>query len=97
MDRITCPGTHGDTFQAANITPIYEKYMPLFWCFVLVCSVIAIICIIGNVLVIYASYQSTNTARFRYLDSVVISLAVTDVLFGLVGTPFIITNYYLGK
>ena len=80
-----------------NHTSTYEESKPLFWCFVSVCIVIAIIGIIGNGLVIYASHQSRSSGRFRYLDSVIKSLAVTDFLFGLVGTPLIITTYYLGK
>ena len=51
---------------------------------------IAIIAIMGNGLVLYASYGKQNSMKFsvlRDLDIVIKSLAVTDLLIGLVGMP----------
>ena len=75
----------------------YEKNKVLFWCFAFVCLCISIITIIGNGIVFVVSHQSRNTTRLRHLDGVVKSLAVTDFLFGLLGTPMIAINYYLSK
>ena len=75
----------------------YHKYAELFWSFVALSVLIALIAILGNGLVIYATYGTRNLGPLRYLDGVVKSLAFTDLLFGLLGTPLIILNYYLGK
>ena len=82
--------------ESSTITS-YEKNVELFWCFAFVCLGISIITVIGNGIVIYVSHQTRNTTRLRHLDGVVKSLAVTDFLFGLIGTPMIAVNYYLRK
>ena len=81
-----------DTQQPSS----YEKNKTLFWCFATVCVIITIITIIGNGIVVIASHQTRNNNRLRHLDGVVKSLAVTDFLFGLFGTPLVALNYYLG-
>ena len=81
-----------DTQQPSS----YEKNKILFWCFATVCVIITIITIIGNGIVVIASHQTRNNNRLRHLDGVVKSLAVTDFLFGLFGTPLVALNYYLG-
>ena len=81
-----------DTQQPSS----YEKNRILFWCFATVCVIITIITIIGNGIVVIASHQTRNNNRLRHLDGVVKSLAVTDFLFGLFGTPLVALNYYLG-
>ena len=59
--------------------------------------VISILAIIGNSLVIYASVTNKNSGPFRFIDSIIRSLAVADLLLGLIGNPFIVVSYYLGK
>ena len=90
-----------DTNITGNITikhvSSYDKNEILFWCFAFVCLSISIITIIGNGIVFFVSHQTRNTTRLRHLDGVVKSLAVTDFLFGLLGTPMIAVNYYLRK
>ena len=75
----------------------YQKNLSLFWCFSSVCLSIAIVTIIGNGMVLVASKMKKNLTRLRYFDGVVKSLAVTDLLFGLIGVPLMIINYYLGR
>ena len=75
----------------------YHKNIELFWSFVALSVLIALIAILGNGLVIYATHGTRNLGPLRYLDGVVKSLAFTDLFFGLFGTPLIIINYYLGK
>ena len=57
--------------------------------------VIALVAAVGNGLVLYASYGNKNTGRLQYLDSIIKSLALTDMLYGLVGVPCRILNAYL--
>ena len=59
--------------------------------------VISILAIIGNSLVIYASVSNKNSGPFRFIDGIIRSLAVADLLLGLIGNPFIVVSYYLGK
>ena len=59
--------------------------------------VISILAIIGNSLVIYASVTNKNSGPFRFIDGIIRSLAVADLLLGLIGNPFIVISYYLGK
>ena len=51
---------------------------------------VAMVAIMGNGLVLYAAYGKRNSMKFsrlRDLDIVIKSLAVTDLLIGLVGIP----------
>ena len=50
----------------------------------------AIVAVVGNGLVLYASYGKKSLLRvnsLRSLDIVIISLAVTDLMVGLIGIP----------
>ena len=57
---------------------------------------IAIVTITGNALVLYASYDNKNSGPLRYLDNAVKSLAMADMLFGLLGVPCKLSGSYLG-
>ena len=88
--------------EGMNITTIsqlssYEQNKTTFIFIAFVCTLIAFIGIIGNGLVIKVSHRTRNTGRLSHLDSVIKSLAITDFLFGLLGTPLIMINYYMGK
>ena len=80
-----------------NQTTGYTEPTALFWALLVFYLCIAVVGIIGNCLVIYASYGNKNSGPLRYLDDVVKSLAVTDMLFGVVGAPCIIFIYYMGE
>ena len=58
---------------------------------------IALVCIGGNAMDIYASYGNNNRGPLRYLDDLVKSLAATDLLFGLFGIPCVIYLAYLSE
>ena len=49
---------------------------------------IGIIAVLGNGLVLNAGYRNKKTVRLSYLDVVIKSLAVNDLLYGLFGIPF---------
>ena len=67
--------------------------------FTAVYTLIAIVVVAGNSLVLYAiHYGNMNTGRLRRLVNVIKSLAINDLLVGLVGMPFrIMTYHYHGK
>ena len=75
----------------------YEKNKSIFMLSVVVYLCIAFVTTVGNGMVIYAGYGSKNQGPLRYLDDVIRSLAVADMLYGLIGTPMLIEGYYLGK
>ena len=70
---------------------------PLLYASLIFYLCIAFVCIVGNALVIYASYGNNNRGPLRYLDDLVKSLAVTDLLFGLFGVPCVIYLSYLSE
>ena len=74
----------------------YENFSTLFWCMVVFYTSIAILSVIGNGLVLYAAYGNKNTGPLRYLDEVVKSLAIADLLYGFMGTPLGVYKYYIG-
>ena len=49
---------------------------------------VAIIAVLGNGLVLYATYGNRNNGRLNYLDGVIKSLAVNDLIYGLFGIPW---------
>ena len=69
----------------------------VFWLFLSLTALTSIIAITGNGLVIYAGMRYRNVGRLRYLDGVVKSLALTDLLFALFGPLANYVNYYLTK
>ena len=48
---------------------------------------IAILIFLGNSLVLYAAYEKKNFGMLRHLDIVIKSLALNDLLIGLIGIP----------
>ena len=89
--------TESSQFTTSGPENIYENNKALFWGSVVVELCIGVIAIVGNGLVIYAAHGNNNTGRLRYLDNAVKSLAVADMLFGLMGIPLKLTNSYLSK
>ena len=72
----------------------YEKYTGLFWAYAVITLFVALIAIIGNGFVLFITYGNRNSGRLRYLDSAIKSLAVADMLIGLIGIPCRIVVYY---
>ena len=68
----------------------------LFMILVAIKIIIAMVGIIGNSIVIYASIKDRQSVvrSFRYLNRVVRSLAIADFLYSLVGQPFDILYWY---
>ena len=72
----------------------YEKYPGIFWAWVVLYSFQSNIAIIGNGLVLIATYGKRYIGNLRYLDNAIRSLAVADMLIGLFGVPCVILIYY---
>ena len=92
-DNTTSMDTIGTTSIGTNNTVPTAEFGAIL-AFSLVISILAII---GNSLVIYASVTNKNSGPFRFIDGIIRSLAVADLLLGLIGNPFIVISYYLGK
>ena len=75
----------------------YQNNKVLFWIDTTLFVLIGFIATSGNSLVLYASYGNKNKGPLRYLDSTIKSLALTDMLFGFIGTPLILLGYYTGN
>jgi hypothetical protein len=59
---------------------------------------LAFVAVIGNGLVLYIAANNINLGHLQDMDDVIKSLAVADMLYGLLGVPSnLINNYYLSK
>ena len=66
---------------------LIEKDKVAFWTLTIVYLCMALVAVAGNVLVLHVSFSNRNYGPLKYLDCVVQSLAVADMLFGLIGIP----------
>ena len=87
--------TDESSFEATEFD--IDKYQIAFWIFLSLTIVNSAIAIIGNGLVIYAGMRYRNDGRLRYLDGVVKSLALTDLMYASFGVFANYINYYLHK
>ena len=77
---------------------IYERNAVKFWSMVTISSILALLSIIGNGLVLYTSFGGLNVGPLGHLDTVIKSLAMADMLYGLVGVPCkIFGDYHVGE
>ena len=76
----------------------YEKIIIVFWMGVVLYLGLGLLALIGNGLVLYTSFGDLNMGPLRHLDNVIKSLAVADMLYGLLGVPCkVVADYYVGK
>ena len=80
--------------EQPQITQINEI---LFWTTVAISALIAVFGVITNTLVIYFANQENSTTTLRYLNTVVKHLAISDLLYGVLGHPGLITLWRMGK
>ena len=84
-----------------SLTPTestYERNKVLFWVGVAIFLCLAFMATTGNGLVLYTSFRNFNWGPLRHLDNVIKSLAMADMLYGLIGIPCqIVYDYYSGK
>ena len=83
-----------DIFNMHNVFNNYET-----WIGSAITSILAIIIVFGNALVFYAARTTKmDTGRLRIFDKLIKSLALNDLLVGLIVIPFRCGSYsYLGK
>ena len=97
MENSTNVGNSSIEFPTAEEST-YEKIAVLFWLGVVLYLFLALLAIVGNALVLYTTLEDINMGPLRYLDDVIKSLALADMLYGLIGVPCKITaDYYVGK
>ena len=71
---------------------IFEQTTGGFWAFTTIYVSIGLGSFVGNGLVLYAACSTRNRGILRYFDSGIKSLAVADMLFGLIAIPLRITH-----
>ena len=77
---------------------VYERNAVKFWMMFTISSILALLSIIGNGLVLYTSFGDLNAGPLGHLDTVIKSLAMADMLYGLVGVPCkIFGDYHVGE
>ena len=86
-----------NSHESEEISSRYHKYFEIFWTFIAIYLLLALISVLGNGLVIYAACRHRNLGPLRYFDGVVKSLAFADLLYGLVGMPITVIKYYMGE
>ena len=72
------------------------KHIALFATSTAISVLLAIVAVIGNGIVIYRAGQKRYGEALKHLSQPVRSLAVTDLLIGVIAIPLIITYYILG-
>ena len=87
-----------ETNITTNITnnDIPASYV-IFLVNMVICVLMGIGTIFGNLIVIVTITRKKSSGIFRYVNEVVRNLAITDALFGLVGVPLTMVYWYWGK
>ena len=85
------------TTTYTEVKTVYEDTFVMFWGLVTLYICLAVVTVIGNSLVIYAAHVHKDNDISKSLALAIKSLAVADMLYGLLGAPFQIYGYYLGK
>jgi hypothetical protein len=78
-----------------NANNTLQIHVGQFVAFTTIYVFIGLIALIGNSLVLYAAWRTKNLGTLRYFDSAIKSLAVADMLFGLIAIP--LRMVYIGK
>ena len=76
----------------------YYDNIATFWIVICIIIFIALVAAVGNAFVIHVFVTKRGLgAQFRYLNRVVLSLAIAEFTLSLFGTPFSIVYWYWGK
>ena len=91
----------GNLYETNITTNITNKDIPasyvIFLVNMVICVLMGIGTIFGNLIVIVTITRKKSSGIFRYVNEVVRNLAITDALFGLVGVPLTMVYWYWGK
>ena len=88
---------NGTICQGQEDSQVPLQFEVRFWLGITICTLIIAIGTVLNALVIYFATQTKLTGAFRNLNTVVKHLAISDLLYGLVGCPFLLVNFRMGK
>ena len=91
MPALPDPALEDDCDKSNNI-----GLTVLFLTCIVISVILATITVIGNGIVIYLGSHTRYGETLKYLNTPVRSLAVTDILIGVIGMPLIVTYYILG-
>ena len=80
--------------QGSQLNEINEV---MFWITTVVCAPIVILGAVANVLVLCYAKQEPLRRTLRHLNRVVKNLAVSDLLYGVLATPFALAYWHLGN
>ena len=76
----------------------YQENFELYWTLISVTAFFALVAAVGSAIVIFAVITKNHvSARFRYLNLAVLSLAIADFMFALCGTSFLVIYWYWSK
>ena len=76
----------------------YQENFELYWTLISVTAFFALVAAVGSAIVIFAVITKNHvSARFRYLNLAVLSLAIADFMFALCGTSFFVIYWYWSK
>jgi hypothetical protein len=91
------------TENITNLTSVNITQGKISACYVVyivcmcLCVLMGIGSVLGNAMVIYVIKRKKCVGNFRYINEVVMNLAITDALFGLIGVPFTMVFWHWGK
>ena len=71
--------------------------LAFYWVCVILCFVMGMVSCFGNGLVLYISNKKEDFGGYRQVNWVVKNLALSDMLFGLVGCPLTIVLWTWGR
>ena len=69
----------------------------LFWTTVSISALVVIFGVLANTLVIYFANQERSTTTLRYMNTIVKHLAISDLLYGVLGNPGLLILWRMGK
>ena len=83
--------SNNETFSAADVEET------TFWVSVALCLLMGIVSALGNGLVLHVASKKDDLGGFCQINWVVKNLALSDLLFGIIGCPLTIVFWYWGK
>ena len=83
--------SNNETFSPADVEET------TFWVSVALCLLMGIVSALGNGLVLYVASKKDDFGGFCQINWVVKNLALSDLLFGIIGCPLTIVFWYWGK
>ena len=89
MNQVLDSSSEAASFEFASLI--------LFWISAVLCFVMGMLSSFGNGLVFYLCNKKNDFGGYREVNWVVKNLALSDMLFGLVGSPLTIVYWTWGK